>query len=198
VIAPRPWLASRANSRTIPTGFAREDREQDRVVVDGADVQALLGAFVKSTENSLSPSSLASAAVELKAPGGEGGVETVSSVRAAPAEGERLAAAIDQQHGGAARVAEESLQHGVDPPASACGWRWSCRITRLLPEPGRIPGGGPSGDGVERVEDPQPGTATASNAGTRRAPRFERVLEVVDRRTWGDRACCTGRRTEPW
>src|SRR5439155_476892 len=80
-IAPRPWLASRANSRTMPT-VVRSSKIASRIESSSMVLTCRLSLAPSwnSTENSLSPSSRARAAVELKAPAARAAMETVSSV----------------------------------------------------------------------------------------------------------------------
>src|SRR5438094_369682 len=105
----------RAQSHHADGGPPVEDGEQDRVVVHGADVQSLLQALVEEHRELALAQQPGERRRRAEGAGGEGsdgdGVERARR----PRDREGLAAAIDQQHGRAARVAEKPLQHGVDP-----------------------------------------------------------------------------------
>src|SRR5438876_416177 len=164
---------AREQSHHADGGPLVEDGEQDRVVVHGADVQALLQALVEEHRELALAQQPGERRRRAEGAGGEGGDgDRVEGARRAR-EGKRLAAAIDQQHGGAARVAEEPFQYGVDPrrvgfvdrkvvshhEAPSCTWPNSRRrtIREMV---------------LSVSKTPCPVTATASNAGTRRAPRL--------------------------
>src|SRR5262249_53552580 len=86
-----------------------EDGEQDGVVVDGAHVQALLGALVEQDGELAFTQQTGERGRRAERTGREGsdrhGVERAGGA----GDRERLAAALDQEHGGGARVPEEAL-----------------------------------------------------------------------------------------
>src|SRR5262245_17045987 len=150
-----------------------ENREQDRIVVDGADVQALLRTLVEQNRELALAQQAGEGRRRAECARGEGGDgDRVERPRGA-GDGERLAAALDQQHGRGARVAEEPLQHGVDPrrigfvddeilshhdaPSCTCPNSRSRTIRDTV---------------LSVSKTPLPVSATASKAGTRRAPRL--------------------------
>src|SRR3989454_2449166 len=183
---PTARLASLAKIRTMPT-VVRSSKMASRIA-SLSTVETWIDHFApswKSTVNSVSPSSWAIAAVELKAAAASAEMDTVSSVRETPS----IARSWPPRSIRSASPAPESPRNRVRiwvMRVASASWMTRSRgfIACLTGAP-EFAGESHAGDGVERVEDSLPFDGRRLEERDSLGPVVEDELQILHRRDVG-------------